>query len=202
MSLRSDEHRWGAAAKLFHWLTALLIVTTGTIGLLMGDMKPSMNKISVFALHKSIGLTVLALFALRLLWRLIDRRPRDQPAPRWQQWAAHATHGVLYLLIAAIPLSGWLFNSLHGYPLQWFKQFNVPALADKNEAAADVALVVHETLFWTLVAVLVFHVGAALKHHLLDRDNVLRRMLPFGRLRQTPPVALSTSSERIEGESR
>jgi cytochrome b561 len=202
MKLRSDERRWGAAAKLFHWLTALLIVTAGVIGLLMGDMQPSMSKISVFALHKSIGLTVLALFALRLLWRLIDRRPRDEPAPRWQQLAAHLTHGVLYLLIAAIPLSGWLFNSLHGYPLQWFKQFNVPALAAKNEAAADVALVVHETLFWTLVAVLVFHVGAALKHHLLDRDNVLRRMLPFGRLRQNAADTLSTPSKRFKGESR
>jgi cytochrome b561 len=202
MSLRSDERRWGAAAKLFHWLTALLIIIAGVIGLLMGDMKPSMSKINVFALHKSIGLTVLALFALRLLWRLIDRRPRDEPAPRWQQWAAHATHGVLYLLIAAIPLSGWLFNSLSGYPLQWFKQFNVPALAAKNDAAAELALDVHEYLFWTLVVVLAFHVAAALKHHLLDRDNVLRRMLPFARLRQTPAGFRSTPPARSQGDSR
>jgi cytochrome b561 len=187
MSLRSDDRQWGAVAKFFHWITALGILGNGVWGLLMNGMKPSMSKISVFALHKSIGLTVLALFLLRLLWRAIDRRPPDEPGPRWQHLAAHATHGVLYLLIAAIPLSGWWFNSLHGYPLQWFKLFSVPALAGKNDSLAQLALAVHEYLFWLLVVVLVAHVGAALKHHALDRDNVLRRMLPFGRPRNHSP---------------
>jgi cytochrome b561 len=89
------------------------------------------------------------------------------------------------VLIAAIPLSGWWFNSASGKPLQWFKLFNLPALAAKNKDLADLAITVHETLFWVLVAVLVVHVGAALKHHVFDNDNVLRRMLPFGRPR--PP---------------
>lgn len=183
MSLRSNDTRWGSVAKTIHWLTALLIIVAGVMGLVMTGMKPSMSKISVFALHKSIGLTVLALFLLRLLWRLLDRRPRDEPAPRWQLVAAHAVHGMLYLLILAIPLSGWLFNSLAGFPLQYFKQFNLPALAAKNEDAAALAVQVHEYLFWLLVLVLIAHVGGALKHHLIDRDNVLRRMLPFGRPR-------------------
>jgi len=181
MTLRSSPTQWGSVAKLFHWLTALGILGNGVWGLLMTGMRPSMSKINVFALHKSIGLTVLALWLLRLLWRAVDRRPRDVAGPRWQQLAAHAVHGVLYLLIAAIPLSGWWFNSLHGYPLQWFKQFNLPALGAKNDELASVAMTVHETLFWVLVGVLVLHVGAALKHHVFDRDDVLRRMLPFGR---------------------
>jgi cytochrome b561 len=184
MSLRSDGQRWGSAARFFHWIMALGILGNGVWGLLMTQMSPSMSKISVYALHKSIGLTVLALFLLRLLWRLFDRRPPDEPAPRWQQLAAHVTHGVLYLLIAAIPLSGWLFNSAHGYPLQWFKLFSVPALAAKNDDLAHLAHSVHLYLFWLLLLVLVAHVGAALKHHLIDRDNVLRRMLPFGRPRE------------------
>jgi cytochrome b561 len=183
MRLRSDTQRWGAGAKLIHWLSALLILITGAIGWWMDGMKPSMAKINIFALHKSLGLTVLALFLLRLLWRAIDNRPMELPGPRWQRQAAHAVHGLLYLLTAAIPLSGWMFNSLHGYPLQWFKLFNLPALAAKNERAAAIALDIHRLLFWTLAIVVALHVAAAVKHHIIDRDNILRRMLPFMRLR-------------------
>ncbi|HET7332954.1 cytochrome b, partial [Dyella sp.] len=131
----------------------------------------------------SIGLTVLALFALRLAWRLYDGAPPDEAMPRWQRFGAHVTHVVLYGFILALPLSGWLFNSLHGYPLQWFKLFNLPALAAKNDDLSELAGEVHEWLFYLLLVVVTGHAGAALKHHYFDQDNVLRRMLPFARLR-------------------
>ncbi|HEY9131556.1 MAG TPA: cytochrome b [Dyella sp.] len=186
MNLRSTERQWGAVAKFFHWLMALVILGNGIFGLCMDLASSPMQKIGWFALHKSIGLTVLALFLLRLMWRLADRRPRDEPGPRWQHLAAHAVHGVLYVLILAMPLSGWWFNSLRGFPLQYFKQFNLPAIAEKNEELARTVLALHEYLFYILLLVLVAHVGAALKHHIFDNDNVLRRMLPFGKLRGTP----------------
>jgi cytochrome b561 len=195
MPLRSDATRWGSIARFFHWLMALAILGNGCFALWMDGLRPSLQKINMFALHKSIGLTVLALFALRLAWRMFDRRPPDEPAPRWQQWAAHAVHALLYVLIVAIPLTGWLFNSAHGYPLQWFKLFNLPALTAKNDELSHLAGTVHQYLFWFLLLVLVAHVGGALKHHLIDRDNVLRRMLPFGRPR--PPVAKAN-----DGDSR
>lgn len=188
MPLRSDTTRWGTVAKTFHWVMALLILGNGAFAFWMDGLKPSMHKIDMFALHKSIGLTVLALFLLRVLWRAVDRRPPDTPAPRWQQFAAHAVHGVLYLLIAAIPLTGWAFNSAHGFPLQYFKQFNLPALVEKNPALSDTLGSVHVWLFWFLLAVLVAHVGGALKHHILDRDDTLRRMLPFGRAKRGTPT--------------
>lgn len=184
MSLRSDDRQWGSVAKFFHWIVALGILGNGIWGLLMTGMSPSMSKISIYALHKSIGLTVLALFALRLAWRLYDGAPPDEAMPRWQRLAAHATHGLLYGFILAMPLSGWLYNSLHGYPLQWFKLFNLPALAPKNDELSNLAGEVHEWLFYLLLLVLVAHAGAALKHHFFDQDNVLRRMLPFARVRQ------------------
>jgi cytochrome b561 len=184
MSLRSNDQQWGTLAKTFHWLMALAILGNGLFGLLMDLARSPMQKINWLALHKSIGLTVLGLFALRLLWRALDRRPPDETAPRWQQLTAHLVHGVLYLMMAAIPLSGWWFNSLAGKPLQWFKLFSVPALAGKSDALAHVARDLHEYLFWLLLLLLVVHVGAALKHHLVHRNNVLRRMLPFGRPRQ------------------
>jgi cytochrome b561 len=184
MPLRSDPTRWSTVAKTFHWLTALLILGNGAFAFWMDGLKPSLNKINMFALHKSIGLTVLALFLLRLLWRAVDKRPPDEPAPRWQQLAAHAVHGVLYLLIVAIPLSGWAFNSAHGFPLQYFKQFNLPALVAKNPELSDVLGTVHVYLFWFLLAVLAAHIGGALKHHVFNRDDTLRRMLPFGRAKR------------------
>ena len=189
MILRSNDRQWGALAKFFHWAMALGILANGLFGLLMDLARSPMQKIGWLALHKSIGLTVLALFALRLLWRAADRRPPDEPAPYWQQVAAHVVHGVLYLLIAAIPLSGWWFNSTRGFPLQWFKLFNLPALAAKNADLAHTAGAVHQYLFWLLLLVLVAHVGAALKHHVFENNNVLRRMLPFARLHENsdPP---------------
>ena len=181
--LRNDEWRWGAVAKFFHWTIALLILGNGVFGLLMDLARSPMQKVNWMALHKSIGLTVLALFVLRLLWRAFNRPPRELPAPRWQLLAARAVHAVLYLLIVALPLSGWWFNSVRGYPLQFFKLFNLPGIAAKDDALRHFSHAVHEYLFWLLVLVLVGHVGAALKHHVFDGDDVLRRMLPFGKLR-------------------
>lgn len=186
MTLRSSDHRWGSVAKFFHWVIALAILGNGTFGLLMDLAHSPIQKINWLAWHKSIGLTVLALALLRILWRWGDRRPVEEPAPRWQQWASRAVHGVLYVMIVAMPLSGWWFNSIAGKPLQWFKLFNLPALASKSDHLRPFAHGVHEYLFWFLVLVLVAHVGAALKHHAFDNDNVLRRMLPFGRPKQPP----------------
>jgi cytochrome b561 len=188
MPLRSDHTRWSTTAKTFHWVMALLILGNGAFAFWMDGLKPSLQKINLFALHKSIGLTVLALFLLRVLWRAIDRRPPDVPAPRWQHLAAKTVHGFLYLLIVAIPLSGWAFNSAHGFPLQYFKQFNLPALVEKNPELSDTLGNVHVYLFWFLLLVLAAHIGGALKHHFIDRDDTLRRMLPFGRAKRMPPT--------------
>ncbi|HZX70027.1 MAG TPA: cytochrome b [Rhodanobacter sp.] len=185
MSLRSNPRQWGSVSKFFHWIIALAILCNGTFGLLMDLASSPMQKLNWLALHKSIGLTVLALVLLRMLWRWGDGRPSEEPGPPWQMLAARVVHGVLYAVILAIPLTGWWFNSVSGKPLQWFKLFNLPALGAKSDALRPVAHGVHEYLFWFLLLVLVAHVGAALKHH-LDNDNVLRRMLPFGRLRKPP----------------
>jgi len=188
MPLRSDATRWSTVAKTFHWTMALLILGNGAFAFWMDGLKPSLNKINMFALHKSIGLTVLALFLLRVLWRFADRRPPHTPGPRWQMVAMHAVHALLYVLIVALPLTGWAFNSAHGYPLQYFRQFNLPAIVGHDEGLANVLIEVHEYLFWFLLLLLVPHVGGALKHHIVDRDDTLRRMLPFGRAKRSTPT--------------
>lgn len=185
MSLKGSEQRWGSIAQGLHWLMAIAIIGNGVLGWIMHEMPRGMDKLNSYAMHKSIGLTVLALLLLRVSWKYFDHRPLDEPMPRWQRISAHATHGMLYLLMLAIPLSGWLYNSIRGYPLQWFKAFNLPALADKNEDLAEIAHFAHESLFWVLLGVLFAHVGGALMHHFRERDNTLLRMLPLARLR--PP---------------
>ena len=182
MPLRNTDTRWGAVAKTFHWLIAILILVQGAIGLTMVDLGMTPAKVKVFALHKSIGLTILALALLRLAWRLGQRVPRDPPMPRWQRLAARASHFLLYVLILALPLSGWLFNSAANFPLEWFGVVHVPSLTRGLDPALKAwALRAHVVLFWTLIGVVVVHVAAALWHHFVQRDEVLTRMLPDDR---------------------
>lgn len=179
MSLKNTPERWGGISQALHWLIALLIVVIAVIGLTMGDLPNSPRKVSVYALHKSLGLTVLALAAARLAWRLYAGAPRHVPGtPAWQQQVASATHAALYGLMFAMPLTGWLLNSAAGYALQWFKLFNLPALAAQDDGMRELAEQLHEAGFWLLLVLVLAHVGGALFHHLFLRDDTLRRMLP------------------------
>ena len=198
MALRSDDARWGSAARTFHWLMAILIITLGCVGLYMADLPRSPQKIQIYALHKSIGLTVLALALLRLSWRLFDARPRDVPMPRWQAAAAHGAHAALYVLMLVLPLSGWLYNSASGYPLQWFGLFNLPSLTGgSDEAIKAMAHALHEYGWWLLVAVITVHAAGALKHHFVDRDGTLARMLPWRTRLLAPAAAPSNAPDPI-----
>ena len=170
--------RWNRFAQWLHWLIALMIVGMGTVGLVMTDMERSPDKLTVYMLHKSFGITVLMLGALRLVWRLATRHPPEAPGPAWQRWSASAVHFALYALMFAIPLSGWLFNSAANFPLQWFGIVHLPALWGPDPAVKHWARDFHEIGFWILAAFVALHAAAALKHHYFDRDDTLRRMLP------------------------
>ena len=175
-SPRSD---WHALSRALHWLIAALILAMAWLGLTMGDLPNGPDKIATYALHKSIGLSILALAALRLLWRLYAGAPGPVAGtPRWQARIAGVTHVALYALLLALPLSGWLLNSAAGFPLQWFGLFNLPALAGRDEALHALAVQAHELLFWTLAGLVVVHTAAAFHHHVFRRDDTLRRMLP------------------------
>ena len=179
MPLRNSSTRWGPVSMLLHWTIVVLVGWLAWLGLTMVDMPPTPAKINAYALHKSLGLTLLALVAVRLAWRLFAGAPAPVPGtPGWQARIASATHWAMYLLLFAMPLTGWLFNSASGYPLQWFKRFNLPAIAGRNEALADTAIQLHEYGFWLLLLLVLAHAGAAFYHHLFQGDDTLRRMLP------------------------
>ena len=184
MTLKNPEQHWGAVSQSLHWLIVLLLLAQGTVCLLMGDMARGPDKIAVYALHKSVGITLLALAVARLLWRLYAGRPAPVPGtPSWQERAASAMHAALYVLLFAVPISGWVMNSAAGFPLQWFGLFNLPSIAPHDRDLHELAESMHEWLFWALVALAAAHAAAALYHHLFQRDATLARMLPRGWLR-------------------
>jgi cytochrome b561 len=178
--------RWNRFAQLLHWLIALLIVGLGILGLWMVGLAPA-DKFRVYPWHKSFGITVLVLVGLRLVWRLATTHPPEMPGPAWQRWSASAVHFALYVLMFAMPLSGWLYNSAANFPLRWFGLVGVPALWGPDPVVKHWALRVHEYGFWTLAALIGLHVVAAFKHHYVDRDETLRRMLP-GMPPPSPPT--------------
>jgi cytochrome b561 len=179
MSLKNPRERWGAVSQSFHWLIVLLLLAQGTVGLLMGDMARGPDKIAVYAFHKSVGLTILALALARLLWRLYAGRPAPVAGmPRWQERMASLMHGTLYALLFAVPISGWVMNSAAGFPLQWFGLFNLPSIAAHDRGLHELTESLHEWLFWLLVALAAAHAAAAVYHHLFQHDATLARMLP------------------------
>lgn len=187
MSTNKTNDRWDAVSQSFHWLVVVLLLVQGTVGLVMGDMARGPDKIAVYAFHKSVGITILALALARLLWRLYAGRPVPVPGtPAWQERIASLTHGALYLLLFAVPVSGWVLNSAAGFPLQWFGLFNLPSIAAHDRNLQELSESLHEWLFWLLVALAAAHAAAAIYHHLFQRDATLARMLPRGWLRASP----------------
>lgn len=172
--------RWDPLSKLFHWSTAVLIFVMFPLGWLAVTYPMSPTKIQLFTWHKSLGLFILAWVLLRLLWRLTHRAPAlPAELSRAERRAAHLSHAGLYCLMIAMPVSGWVINSAADFPLKWFGLFAVPQLVAPDKSLQDAAEAVHYVLFWTLLGVVILHAAAALNHHYIRRNDVLRRMLPF-----------------------
>ncbi len=176
-------HHYSRTAKGLHWLIALLMLSLLGLGFYMQDLPLSPQKLQLYAWHKWAGVTVFLLVIVRLAWR-VTHQPPPLPAgmPSWQQWAAQATHLLLYGLMLAIPLSGWLMSSAKGFQTVWFGILPLTDLLAKDKALGDLLQTLHMSLNLLLVALLVAHVGASLKHHFINKDDVLLRILPkFGK---------------------
>jgi len=163
-----------------HWLIAIAIFATFGLGLYMHDLPLSPDTLRYYSLHKWAGVTIFVLVLLRISWRL-THVPPPLPADttRWQRRAAEGVHGLLYVLMLAVPLTGWLMSSAKGFQTVWFGVLPLPDLLDKNKELGELLATVHKTLNLTMAGLVLGHAGAALKHHLIDRDEVLARMLPF-----------------------
>lgn len=174
--------RYTATAIHLHWLVALALVGSFALGVYMHELPLSPGKLKLYSWHKWAGVTIFLLVLARLAWRL-GHRPPELPAgmPAWQRQASALVHGLLYLLMIAVPLSGWLMSSAKGFQTVWFGVLPLPDLVGKSEDLGKTLEAAHKLLNLTLASLVVIHVAAALKHHFIDRDGLLRRMSPFPR---------------------
>ncbi|OIR13963.1 hypothetical protein GALL_51000 [mine drainage metagenome] len=167
-------------AITLHWLIALLICAAFPLGLYMHDLPLSPHKLRMYSYHKWIGVTVFLFAVVRLSWR-ISHRPPSLPdsMANWEKSVAHAMHFALYALIFLAPLSGWLMSSAKGFQTVWFGMLPLPDLVGKDKELGNTLQEVHEALNFLMLGLVLAHAGAALKHHVIERDDVLARMLPF-----------------------
>ncbi|TXH70320.1 MAG: cytochrome b [Lysobacteraceae bacterium] len=202
MTLKNTDDRWGGLSQLLHWTIVVLILVIAYIGLTMGDLPNGPDKIRTYALHKSIGITILGLAVLRLLWRFYAGTPKPAPGtPHLQERLASLMHWALYALLFAIPISGWVVNSSAGFPLQWFGLVNLPAIVERSRELHEAAEEAHELMFWLLALLAAAHAGAAFYHHIFQRDATLARMLPKGWLRTGEAVLADTSNDKDSGHA-
>jgi cytochrome b561 len=185
-AMPADAPRFDNVAIAFHWLLALMLVGSFSVGLYMSGLPFSIQRVKLFNYHKWAGMTILGLTILRLLWRL-RHAPPPIPGPAWQQRAAKATHAAMYLLCIAIPMVGWAYSSAKGFQIVVYGVLPLPNLLMVDPDLAEAIKPWHGRLAFALAALVLLHVAAALKHHFVDRDGLLHRMRPGrGRAHRLP----------------
>jgi cytochrome b561 len=179
MTFRNTTRAWGTLSKSLHWIVVLLILCQPLIAN-YADSLSGAAKIGPLALHKSLGITILGLAIIRLVWRLLNPVPSTNGLRTWERVLARLSHLLLYALIFAMPLTGWMMSSARNFPVSWFNLVQLPNLVAPGRETYELMHDLHGALFAALVLVALLHVAGALKHHFLDRNDVLKRMLPFG----------------------
>jgi cytochrome b561 len=180
MAFKNTRYAYGSVAKFFHWTVSIFVITLLIVGFTMVNFiadKPL--KYLIFDWHKIFGLTVLCLVTLRLLWRWFNVTPKlPERMPLWEKIIERLVKFALYLALFLMPLSGWIFSSASGYPPKLGSfTLNMPFISE-NKLIAKQFLSIHSFLAFTIIILLLLHIVGALKHHFINKDNVLRRMLP------------------------
>jgi cytochrome b561 len=184
MGLRNTTARWGIVAQSLHWIVVALVITQIVLARIAHELPLGLEKLAFLARHKSVGITILGLAVIRLLWRWMNPTPAlpDTLKP-YERVLARVTHAGLYTLLFAMPITGWIMSSARNFPVSWFGLVQLPDFVAPNRALYDAMHETHETLALLLVLTALLHIAAALKHHFVLKDDVLRRMLPFTRTR-------------------
>ena len=178
---RLAPDRYPPLSKLLHWLVAACVLVTIPVALLMMRIPDGPLKNSLFVWHKAIGVLILLLVVARIINRLITGAPAPEPGlARWQRAASSAVHGLLYVLLLAMPLVAWLGMSAFGEGVPFFNLFSLPRLPmiPKDDALSGQLFTLHRWVGYLVALLVVTHIGAALQHHFIHKDGVLRRMLP------------------------
>jgi cytochrome b561 len=182
MPIRNSTTRYGAIAQLLHWLIVALLVVQVTTALIADDLPLGVQKLLMLGRHKSFGMTILGLAVLRLVWRLANPTPAlPSTLKPYERRLARVTHVLLYALLFAMPLTGWIMSVAKNYPVSWFHLFTWPNPVAPNKHLGELMVDVHKSLAYVLLVTVSLHILAALKHHFMLKDDVLKRMLPFTR---------------------
>jgi cytochrome b561 len=176
---RNTHERWGSVSIGLHWtIAALVLLVQVPAGIGMVASEPGTLQNVLYNVHKTTGLTIFILAVVRLGWRWINPVPAlPADLPGWQARLARLTHGLLYLLLFLMPISGFLYTTLGGFPVPFFGLYDLSRLMPVNKPLGEVFKTVHLSLQFALYAVVLLHVAGALQHHLVRQDSVLRRML-------------------------
>jgi len=174
----SSTGHYNPTAKILHWLVAGMIVLQFILAKL-ADLAPSnLRELALLANHKSVGITILAVAVVRIIWRLRNTPPAlPTSMPKWQATASHVSHWSLYVLLFAIPITGWLMSSASAYSVSWFNLFQLPDFVAPNPELKEIFEETHETLAKLLAVIASIHIIAALKHAVIDKDDILSRMV-------------------------
>jgi cytochrome b561 len=180
MQTHNSDDRWGVVQQALHWLVALAVLVQLTVGFTLAALpSDSAPWGGLFPIHTSLGLSILLLMLLRLFWRRSNPVPRlPETLPRWQQGVARGTHWLFYLLLIGLPIGGYLLVSAFGQPIPFFG-LKLPSLLPESESLQGIIWTLHALGAVLVVALILLHVGGALRHEWLLKDNVLRRMTPF-----------------------
>lgn len=177
MTLRNTENTYGSLAKVLHWGMAVLVIALICIGLFMTRQPDGDPKWALYDLHKAIGSVVFLVLLVRMAWRHLSPPPAMPVSlTPFEQKAAHGAHVLLYAFMLALPVTGYLDSSFGGYHISFFGFFDVPMLFAKNETLFEICAAAHSYIGWALTLVVLAHIGAALKHHFIAKDDVLKRM--------------------------
>lgn len=176
MNLKNSDKRFGLVSILLHWGMTLLIIGLLGLGLYMVSLPISLEKLKLYGWHKEYGFLVLALVLFRLIWRVTNITPH-LALPFLEMLAARSMHWAFYGFMFAMPISGWLITSAAGLPASFFGLYTFPNLISPDEGHRKLFQLVHEWLGYGLIAAIVLHASAALKHHYINKDDILRRMI-------------------------
>jgi cytochrome b561 len=174
----TDRLQYGTTAKVLHWLVVALLLVQYLIGWLMPDIHRGMKPGDAMTYHISVGIVILMLIVARLAWRLTHPVAPESSLPPWQRLSSEAVHWLLYLLVLATTISGWLFASFRGWSISFFFLTPLPMLSGENPAAIRIINHWHQKFEWALLILIGLHVAAALVHIFVYRNRVMQRMLP------------------------
>lgn len=177
--LRNSLTRYGAIAQIFHWVIVVLIITQFVLAFIFENMPRGMEKIAIIGQHKSFGMTILILASLRLFWKLFNPQPElPLHMKPYQRHLAKITHWGLYVVLFALPLSGWIMSSVAKIPVSYFGLFKFPNLISPNKDWVELTKDVHGALVYLLLVLLILHIVGVVYHQFFVKDGIMYRMLP------------------------